>query len=1258
MRRIFQLVLALGMLLAGLPPARPEVGQAAQAGPAPLVVLAERHDASRPLRDLPAADLSQPDMADFLSTDRTRLPLHKPVQPASQVVAADAAPQADLSVPVGTMPSPLTQWDGQMNLNNSGPLFPPDPSGAVGPNHYVQWVNTSLAIWNKQGTKLLGPVAGNQIWAGFGGACEYTNDGDPVVLYDRLADRWLISQFALPETDPNPYWQCMAISQTPDPTGAWFRYAFLWSVSNRALAKMNDYPKFGIWPDGYYMSVNQFTYSQNWAGAGVAVFERDRMLAGLSARMVSFDLYAVNPDFGGMLPADMDGATAPPAGSPNVFAEWDDSYYFGGSDALRLWNFHVDWANTANSTFGNSGQPNQVIATQDLTPAPATGDLSGWITQPPNGATAAPKLDSLNDRLMYRLQYRNFGGYQALVGNHTVAVGGAARAGIHWFELRKTTLADWSLFQQGVHSPDAKNRWVGSLAMDGSGNIALGYSLSDGTSTYPSVAYAGRLAADPVNTLPQGEVILAQGNYSQTHFQSNLGYGRWGDYSMLTLDPSDDCTFWYTQEYYQVAPADIYKGYNWRTVIGSFKFPTCTAPSTGYLQGTVRQLDTTPISGAKIQSGDKTAYSAADGTYAIVLPTGSNSVTVSASGYISQTQTVSIVKVGVNTLDVTLSHQTLHKVSGKVGDAGRTGGPGGATMPLFARLDITNYPASPIYTDPLTGYYEVMLSQGDPYTFTVSSVSGGYTPANWPVTIPAADTVHDFGLVVDSAACTALGYVKISGTCTKQAGGLVVGKVQDANNPPFTTPFALAGASVTDGANLRSAQTMTTPTKGLYLLFTETGSRSLTAAFTGYPSQTQSVLVATDSTVQANFTLPAGSIRTSITQVEVYVDKTHTVINTPVVFQNYGTLAATFTLTQNSGLAADLLPKGPFAPAGRRLSPSHLGDRSAASVQVYIPPEAQPWPGGGSVLGAWQTGLAAPWGITMTPGGEVWISDVQADGGDGNLHAYTRAGLPLGSTSTLAVKSAFAADLAYDPVRERAWQVDADVSNCMLEVDLSGSQISGQICPPLGVSQRGLAYDPASQTFFSGSWNDAVLAHFDRGGVLLDSVNLGLNFAGLAFHPDSRHLYALSNAAAGYDVYVLEAQYPYQVLGGFDVPGLSDFGQAGLEMTPDGHLWVVDSRTHQVLEVSTGEAPFSAQVVPTWLSAAPTTGSLAVGASQTVSVTVDIRSNLDMLKANHDFYAYFSVSTDTPYDNTSYRTAPVQVIVHTPKLVFVPTVKK
>ncbi len=446
------------------------------------------------------------------------------------------------------MPPALGSFDG---LDNVDSVQPPDPTGAVGPNHYVQWVNTSFAIWDKAGNLLYGPAAGNTLWTGFGGPCQTTNDGDPIVLHDHLADRWFMSQLALPSFPFGPFYQCIAVSQTSDPTGAYYRYAFRISST-----KLNDYPKFGVWPDAYYLAVNQFNeVTLSYGGQGVVAFERDRMLAGLPAAMVYFDLFTIDPNLGGMLPADLDGSP-PPAGAPGYFVQFDDNAWnYTAQDQLQLWRFRVDWQNPEASTFTGP------VA---LPTAPFDSNLCGYnrdcIPQP----GTRHGLDAISDRLMFRLQYRNFGTYEALVLNHTVDVG-ADHAGIRWHEIRDPGGTP-VLHQEGTYAPDTLHRWMGRIAMDGAGNLALGFSVAGDTKS-PSIRYAGRLVTDPPGTLAQGETELVAGSGSQTDASN-----RWGDYSTLNVDPTDHCTFWYTNEYYLMTSA-----IGWRTRIGSFRFPTCTS---------------------------------------------------------------------------------------------------------------------------------------------------------------------------------------------------------------------------------------------------------------------------------------------------------------------------------------------------------------------------------------------------------------------------------------------------------------------------------------------------------------------------------------------------------------------------------------------------------------------------------------------------------------------------------------------------------
>ncbi len=431
----------------------------------------------------------------------------------------------------GTMGTrgPEFNFDGIGNVNG---VYPPDTDGDVGPNHYFQMINLSFAIWNKSGELLYGPVDNSTLWQGFIGPWTGSNDGDPIVIYDEVADRWVATQFAVNQPNGKSY-ELVAVSQTSDPLGAYYRYAF-------EFDDMNDYPKLGVWNDGYYTTYHMF--SGGFQGAAIAVFERDKMLIGdPDAAMVYFGEY---PSIFGLLPADFDGP-APPLGAPNYIMDMDDSHN------IDIYKVTIDWDNPNSSTFALD---------VSLTPDAYSSNLNG-IPQPGTSS----KLDALANMLMFRLQYRNFGTYETMVTNHTVSYYG--RAAVRWYELRRENDV-WSIYQQGTYSPDGTSRWMGSVAMNGNGEIALGFSASS-SSVYPSVRYTGRSADAPLGEMNYDEIEVVAGLSSQTNIS------RWGDYACMSVDPASDTTFWFTQEYR--------KSSGWGTWITSFDFTPPVAPviSTG-----------------------------------------------------------------------------------------------------------------------------------------------------------------------------------------------------------------------------------------------------------------------------------------------------------------------------------------------------------------------------------------------------------------------------------------------------------------------------------------------------------------------------------------------------------------------------------------------------------------------------------------------------------------------------------------------------
>lgn len=425
-------------------------------------------------------------------------------------------------------------------------VAPPDTTGDVGPNHYVQWVNLRYAVYtltrdaNNQisGFNLVSgfPKNGNVVWQGFGGRCESDNDGDPIVQYDQLADRWILTQFAVSGT---PYTQCVAVSTSGDPTGTYNRYSYSF---NRDF---NDYPKLGVWPDAYYITYNIFKNGRSFAGNRVCALERDKMLTGAAARQLCATTSTSNHS---LEPADLEGNTAPPAGEPNLLLSI-------GTSTMNFWRFAVDWTAGTGTLTGPSTVPVTTFSRA----------CSGGTCIPQPGTTQ--KLDSLADRLMYRLSYRNFGDHESMVINHSVASG--TGTGIRWYELRNANgetmgSANPVVFQQGTFAPSNDFRWMGSAAMDKTGGIAIGYNISNSSTIKPSIRYAYRGPSDPSGTMGNETSILV-GSGSQT---ANLS--RWGDYSTISVDPVDGCTMVFTSEY---LPSN--GNFNWSTYIFSFKLSTC-----------------------------------------------------------------------------------------------------------------------------------------------------------------------------------------------------------------------------------------------------------------------------------------------------------------------------------------------------------------------------------------------------------------------------------------------------------------------------------------------------------------------------------------------------------------------------------------------------------------------------------------------------------------------------------------------------------
>ena len=488
-----------------------------------VIAKAVYFDVSPPLRDLPPSALTKADMTWKDGVVKNRLyPFGYPNYNSG--VADPIRRDKSGMVPTDTT---IQNFDG---TGGNGSLCPPDTYGEVGASHYFEVVNCQYAVYDKNGVKLMGPTNNSNVWNGMP---HNENDGDGTINYDEVHDRWIFSQFSVPSAPYGPGYQMVAVSQTNDPTGSWYRYQFQFN-------DMNDYPKLGVWPDGIYMSFNQF--NGNFQGPAAVAMEYNKMLTGdPDAQMVVFTLPA---SVYCIMPADCDGAF-PPAGTPEYFM---DVY---SSPQIKVWEFQVDWTTPSNSTFT---QKTSVPIT------PFTGTISGGIPQKGTGV----KLDPLAGRLMYRLQFRKFNDHWSIVGNFTVNADGSGLAGIRWFELRSTG-TDWSLYQEGTFSPDNNCRWMGSVAMDSTGNMALGYSVSSST-VFPSIRYTGRMNGDPLGEMTLGEMGIINGGGSQTNTWSGSP-SRWGDYSGMSIDPTVAKKFWYTQEYYSTSSQA-----NWKTRIASFSF--------------------------------------------------------------------------------------------------------------------------------------------------------------------------------------------------------------------------------------------------------------------------------------------------------------------------------------------------------------------------------------------------------------------------------------------------------------------------------------------------------------------------------------------------------------------------------------------------------------------------------------------------------------------------------------------------------------
>jgi hypothetical protein len=504
---------------------------------------------------------------------------------------ADGARQ--LFNPTPTIPGPLVSFEGMSNQDNftifGGRVNPPDTVGDVGPNHYVEMINLVFGVWDKSGNLLLGPVDTGTLWSGF--PIEDCTDpsGDPVVLYDQTTDHWILSQFTTRGLDAQvPNYNCVAVSQTGDPTGAYYRYAFITQADDIGGGYFfPDYPKYGVWSNSYILTTRDFGWVDRY-GISVYALEKNKMVIGdPNARAVQFFLEANVTPSGhvplelvgdGLLPPDLDGNRPPNANAPApIVGTQDDAAGYGATiDAINIWELSIRWSATPTALM--------TFATY-LPTAPFDSIYPCVLATDPNGRDCLPQpgitntaqyLDILSSRQRptYRAAYRNFNNYESIVTNQSVEAAPGV-AGARWYEVRRTggrppgPIA-YSIHQQGTYAPaDGVHRWMGSIAQDKKGNIALGYSVVNGVDVFPGIRYTGRLAGDPLGQMTLGEGTIMNGSGVQRTTNS-----RWGDYTSMNIDPSDDCTFWYANEYYTLA-GQLSSTAGWQTRIGSFKLPGC-----------------------------------------------------------------------------------------------------------------------------------------------------------------------------------------------------------------------------------------------------------------------------------------------------------------------------------------------------------------------------------------------------------------------------------------------------------------------------------------------------------------------------------------------------------------------------------------------------------------------------------------------------------------------------------------------------------
>ncbi len=503
---------------------------------------------------------------------RTRYPFPRKHSKQSNE-AADPIQAIVKSAIAPNIPSPTQTFAGMGSADACIGCLPPDSDGDVGPNHYIEAVNSSIRIHDKSGAVLAGPITFNSFFSPLGPSTpcgNAKNDGDGLAFYDHISDRWVVTDFAFAGFPGNMQYQCIGVSKTSNPvSGGWYLYAVQVDPANPTY--LGDYPKFGVWPDAYYMSANLFSNNTTFNGVRVLAFDRNAMTSGGPANTIAFTINAADlGDQYSLLPATFRTGSPPPAAQPEWYMSINSSAVAGTVETeVFVRRFHVDFVTPALSTFGIGlgHTPDGIVTVTGFVDA-FTASTSNIV---PNGtATSSQFLATLGDKLMYPLVYQNLGGVESIYADHTVNnnLAGTGPTAIRWYQFDVTgnTIPATPVQQQSFNNgADGLWRWMPSINVDWQGNLAIGYSTSS-TTVNPGIRYAGRLAGDPLNDLTQGEATLIAGGGHQTSTS-----GRWGDYSAMFVDPTDSCSFWHTNEYYTATSSAT-----WATRVGSFKFTSCT----------------------------------------------------------------------------------------------------------------------------------------------------------------------------------------------------------------------------------------------------------------------------------------------------------------------------------------------------------------------------------------------------------------------------------------------------------------------------------------------------------------------------------------------------------------------------------------------------------------------------------------------------------------------------------------------------------